>query len=414
MNRLISILVLALPVLAADTCLDCHAKLTGPLQAPTAAFPSDIHKHAGFTCVSCHGGDPGAAAAPASHSRARGFAGKIPRTATPKMCARCHSDASLIHKYKPQQRVDQLAQYETSVHGKRLATGDTSVANCVDCHSVHDIRGVRDPLSPVHPEKLPQTCARCHADAAHMAKYKIPTGQFDLYRQSVHWEALSKRKDLSAPSCATCHGNHGATPPQVNSVAAVCGTCHALLEDLYKSSPHQPVFEAMGVAGCVACHSNHKVARPSDAFLAGADAVCAQCHDAESAGGKLAARMHAEITGLGAALDIAGAIVASARRSGMEVSEALLRLNDGRERLVKARVAVHAFRGDAVATPVKEGLGIAAEAHRAGVEALKERDYRRLGLALSLIAILITIAALRLKIREIEAPAPGGQESAGR
>jgi predicted CXXCH cytochrome family protein len=170
----------------------------------------------------------------------------------------------------------------------------------------------------------------------------------------------------------------------------------------------------MGVAGCVACHSNHKVASPSEAFLAGADAVCAQCHDAESAGGKLASEMHREITGLDTALDKAGAILSGARRSGMEVSEALLRLNEGRERLVKARVAVHAFRGDAVAAPVKEGLAIAAETQRAGEEALKERDFRRLGLALSLIAILITIAALWLRIREIEAPARGGQESAGR
>ena len=151
-----------------------------------------------------------------------------------------------MHKYKPQQRVDQLAQYQTSIHGKRLAAGDDAVATCVDCHSVHDIREVKDPLSPVHPLRLPETCARCHADAAHMAKYKIETNQFAEYRTSVHWEAVSKRGDLSAPTCASCHGNHGATPPQVSSVADVCGTCHVLFEELYNKSPHQPVFAGHG------------------------------------------------------------------------------------------------------------------------------------------------------------------------
>jgi hypothetical protein len=65
--------------------------------------------------------------------------------------------------------------------------------------------------------------------------------------------------------------------------------------------------------------------------------------------------------------------VERARRAGMEVSEATMKLADGQERLVKARVAVHNFRVDAVALPVKEGLTIAAEAHRAGQEALAER-----------------------------------------
>ena len=73
------------------------------------------------------------------------------------------------------------------------------------------------------------------------------------------WEALEKRGDLSAPTCASCHGNHGATPPQVSSIANVCGTCHVLFEELYKKSPHEPVFAAMGAGGCVACHGNHGI-----------------------------------------------------------------------------------------------------------------------------------------------------------
>jgi hypothetical protein len=32
---------------------------------------------------------------------------------------------------------------------------------------------VRNPLSPVHPLRLPQTCAHCHADKTHMASTRF-------------------------------------------------------------------------------------------------------------------------------------------------------------------------------------------------------------------------------------------------
>jgi predicted CXXCH cytochrome family protein len=254
----------------------------------------------------------------------------------------------------------------------------------------------------VHPLRLPETCARCHADAARMAKYKIATNQFAEYRESVHWEAVSKRRDLSAPSCASCHGNHGAAPPQVASVAAVCGTCHAMIEDLYKASPHAPAFAAMNMAGCVTCHSNHAVHKPSDAMLAGSKAVCAGCHGAEDEGGKAAAGMAGLITKLDAALDRSDAILARASRDGMEISEAMMKQRDGREALVKARVAVHTFRTAAVRKAADQGLVIASETQRAGEEALRERDFRRFGLGIALIAIAITIIGLWLAIRSIE------------
>ena len=395
-----------LPLQAKDSCVECHSALEGNLQTPTQAFSADVHQHRGFGCVDCHGGDSALDDPDAAMSPKRGFLGKIKRTEVPKLCARCHSDASLIRKFRPQQRVDQYAQYQTSVHGKRIAAGDASAANCVDCHSVHDIREVKDSRSPVHPLRLPETCARCHADAAHMAKYKIPTNQFEDYRKSVHWEALAKRGDISAPSCASCHGNHGATPPQVESVAAVCGTCHALIEDLYGKSPHQPVFAGMGLAGCVVCHGNHAVLPPSDALLAGPDAVCSQCHEESSAGAVAGAEMARSIAGLQAALNRSDEILGMARRSGMEVSEAMLRLQEGRETLIKARVAVHNFQVVLANKPVSEGLTIASETYRAGQEAMKERSFRRIGLAFSLLTIVVTIAGLWLTVRSIESKSP--------
>ena len=337
-------------------------------------------------------------------NRSRGFVGRVPRTEVPKLCARCHSDATLMHRYAPQQRVDQYTQYQTSVHGKLIASGDAAVAVCTDCHGAHGIHEVKSALSPVHPLKLPGTCARCHADPKHMAKYKIPTNQYAEYTKSVHWEAVEKRGDLSAPTCASCHGNHGATPPGVSTVAAVCGTCHVLMEQLYNASPHQPAFASMGVAGCTVCHSNHAVLRTSTKMLAGPDAVCSQCHDATSKGGVAAAEMGGMILKLGAAVERSDAILTQAASSGMEVSEATLRENDARESLVKARVAVHAFNPAAVEKPVDEGLKIAAGTYLAGQQALEERERRRLGLGVSLVTIAVTLAGLWLAIKRLEKP----------
>ncbi|MCP5112695.1 MAG: hypothetical protein GY953_17865 [bacterium] len=402
MRRGTLLLLATVPLWGNDTCLECHSALEDNLGAPAGVYAADVHSQRGFGCADCHGGDPNEMDPDLSMSRGRGFRGKITRTAAPTLCAGCHSDANLIHKFDPQQRVDQLAQYKTSVHGQRLAAGDTAVANCVDCHGVHDIREVRDPLSPVHPLRLPDTCARCHSDADRMASYNLDTNQHGDYRKSVHWQALSERGDLSAPSCASCHGNHGATPPEVTSVAAVCGTCHVLLENLYRESPHGPVFAEMGMAGCEVCHGNHAVEHPTTGLLAGDEAVCGQCHEADSAGGQAAEETGRLIMDLDARLGEADQILEQARHSGMEVSDALLRQREGRENLVKARVAVHSFAIEAVREPVEAGLEIAVETQRAGEAALRERQFRRVGLGLSLVAILLTMAGLWLAIRSIE------------
>jgi hypothetical protein len=385
-------MTLAVAVAARGACVDCHTD-------QAEVFKNDVHARSGFTCASCHGGDPAADEQDKAMSRAKGFRGKVARTAVPALCASCHGDAALMHKYKPQQRVDQLAQYQTSVHGKRLAAGDPAVANCADCHGAHGIREVRDALSPVHPLRLPGTCARCHADQAHMAKYKLPTNQYAEYRTSVHWEAVAKRGDLSAPTCASCHGNHGAAPPAVSTVAAVCGTCHVLIEDVYSKSPHKTAFAQTG-GGCAVCHSNHAIHRPSVAMLTGG--VCAECHEADSAGGKAAAGMAATLEKLDGNLKGASDILKRARTDGMEVSEAQMRQMEGNQALVKARVAVHGASLALVQEAAKPGLAIAEEGVHAGEQALKERDMRRVGLGISLLAILLTLAGLRMAIKAIE------------
>jgi hypothetical protein len=93
---------------------------------------------------------------------------------------------------------------------------------------------------------------------------------------------------------------------------------------------------------------------------------------------------------------------------GLEVSEAQLQQQEGLEALVKARVAVHAFDPAAVNEPVNQGLKVAEVTYRAGVDALAEGNRRRVGLGISLITIVITMAGLWLAIRRIERPSRQG------
>src|ERR1039457_4338643 len=191
-----------------NSCLDCHSALPDPLGVSQEKFSQDIHAQKGLTCASCHGGDPTSDDPDKAMSRKAGWKGKIDRKQTPQWCGSCHWDPAYIRQFNPSLRTDQLSQYPTSVHGKRLAAGDRNVAVCTDCHSVHDIRAPRDPRSTVNPVNVANTCARCHADADYMKGYSIPTDQFAKYSTSVHHEALAVRGDLSAPTCTTCHGNH--------------------------------------------------------------------------------------------------------------------------------------------------------------------------------------------------------------
>jgi hypothetical protein len=385
-----------------NSCLDCHSVLDPPLKVTEEQFSQDIHAEKGLTCASCHGGDPSKNDEDAMSKQA-GFRGKIARKDVPALCGRCHSDGAYMRQYNPSLRTDQFAQYLTSVHGKLRAKDDEKVAVCTDCHGVHDLRPANDARSKVHPLNVATTCARCHADAAYMKGYSIPTDQFAGYGASVHHEALAVREDLSAPTCTTCHGNHGAAPPGVGSVQNVCSTCHVFQAQLFESSPHKAAFEAASLPGCVACHSNHRIVHPTDAMLGtGPQSVCTNCHTDGDAGHQAAAQIAQQLGHLDASVKNAAEILDRAESAGMEVSDALLEQDQARDSLTKSRVAIHSFDPARVQQDVNAGLQITAKTHQEGAGALKERDYRRKGLALSLLAIVVVVIGLRLYVRKIE------------
>jgi predicted CXXCH cytochrome family protein len=392
---------------AANECLRCHLTLAEPrYSTPAAAFADDVHRQRGFTCVNCHGGDPSAADKARAKAPGTGFRG-APRGASQiAACAACHSDAELMRRFVPRQRVDQAAEYAVSVHGRRLAEGDTKVATCASCHGAHGIRVASDARSPVFPTNVAATCATCHASPSHMAGYTLPDGaplpttQRADFEKSVHFTALTKGNDLSAPTCNDCHGNHGAAPPGVDAVANVCGTCHAVFAAKFAGSTHAPVFEK----GCVECHGNHAVPPPSDAMLGTApEAACAACHtEADDPGFTGAAAMREGIERLKQRVADVGGLIEGVRTSGMEVTDQELALGEARNRLVLARTEVHAFDPATLVPVIAEGVTILEGVERAGHDARRELQFRRRGLAASMIAILLVVGALAVKIRRLD------------
>jgi len=388
------------------SCAACHEALPDArLSDPAKNFPQDVHASKGFECVDCHGGDASIADF-AAMDRAKGFIGKPRRQQIPQLCGRCHSDAAFMKRYNPALRVDEVIEYTSSVHGQRLAQlDDPRVATCINCHPAHAIRPPSDPQSSVHPLNVAKTCGTCHAKSDYMASYGIPTDQLDKYEKSVHWEALSVRHDLSAPTCNDCHGNHGATPPGVSWVGNVCGQCHSVMAANFAKSPHGRSFPLMGIPGCVACHNNHDIHRTSDAMLGlGKDAVCSQCHDAGTPAGTKITAMRELIDSLRTELDSAGGILKRAERSGVEVSQAQFDLEGAHSALVSSRAAMHTFDLPTLAAEVAGGRKITAEGLLRGRRAVAELRFRRTGLAVFALVVLGLIAALILRIRELEGP----------
>jgi hypothetical protein len=387
-----------------DSCRACHGGLTGALAEPVRRMAEDIHSIKGFGCVACHGGDATELGMGAMDPQ-KGYIGVPGREDIISVCGRCHSDAEFMKRYNPSLRVDQVAEYRTSVHGHRLfESQDTLVATCIGCHPAHSIKPPSEPSSSVNPLNVAATCTACHGDAEYMQAYGIPTDQHRKYEESIHWQMLSVERDMSAPTCNDCHGNHGAAPPGVSWVGNVCGQCHAVMSDLFAKSFHAQVFAMLGNPGCATCHGNHAVKRAGDELLGlGKGAVCATCHAEGDNGGMAAAEMRTLIDSLNASDSAADSILRRAEHAGMEVSDARFELNDAITALVSARTAVHSFDVAAVRDEVATGLEVTSQAHARGEEALTDLQFRRLGLAVSVGIIVLLIVGLVMKIKQLEA-----------
>ena len=307
-----------------------------------------------------------------------------------------------MRRTKRDARIDQYALYLTSTHGKQMAKGETRVATCTDCHGSHGLAPVKDVRSPVAPRNVATTCSRCHADEERMLKFDRPGNPDEDWKKSVHAAALQKG-DTSAPTCSTCHGNHGPAPAQTTSLL-VCAECHVREAELYTKSAKKTSFDKANEPGCLTCHSNHEIEHPSDAWVGMKDpAMCSVCHDDTVKGAADIVAVEQGLGRLGTAIDRAKAVLTRAEEAGMLVDEGLLTLHDAQEQQVLARLTVHAFAAKPFTAIADKGVAAAGKAEQVGHDALAELQYRRRGLAVATICILGFLVTLGIKIRRLPA-----------
>lgn len=369
-----------------NSCASCHEK-------EVAAERASVHALGQFDCASCHGGDPAQTDKEKSHS---GQVKKLPRGEVPALCSRCHSDVALMNPYGL--RTDQFAQYLTSHHGKKLVEGDPDVATCADCHGAHGIRRVKDPESPVFPKNVPGTCARCHADAELMEKHDLKSAAPKDYGESVHARLLLEKDDLSAPTCVTCHGNHGATPPGFRDIVHVCGKCHVKEQEMFAKTKHFELTQTDDFQSCVTCHRNHLIRTKPEEMRR----TCNLCHADEADPAKVKfASIFAVIRDAEGRFQEAENRVDRMAHTGFRVEEEQILLEEARTGILQLAPVQHALDEARVREVAQSAEATITEIHRR-LDARERTESRKKVALVPIWIFMLGMAALfGLKLKQV-------------
>lgn len=210
-----------------------------------------------------------------------------------KMCLNCHINNLPINERFAQS----LVNYEQSVHGKAILTGNYKAAVCIDCHGVHNLQKADKPGSTINQFNVHNVCGDCHTDVKHE------------YMNSIHGRSLIEGNSDS-PSCTYCHGEHGIqqipdlqesaftenkmnlhTMQQNNMI--YCIACHekpeimskyglATIKQAHEWLPSQKSH--WETVRCVDCHSSHEGEEKPHDILPPEKTIkqCEECHSMNS------------------------------------------------------------------------------------------------------------------------------------
>jgi len=197
-------------------CFSCHGEGHLILYSDDPASPM-FQQNQPETCGGCHSGDILENYMKSIHGR-RLAAGE---TDGPT-CSTCHNGHSIYPadlKWNPDFKRELLFKcgrchkeefevFKESIHGVAfLEEGVYESACCTCCHSSHEILPPTDPESTVYPTKIDQDCAACHADTKLIRRFNLPSTVVDTYEQSYHGRA-TERGDTQVANCASCHDHH--------------------------------------------------------------------------------------------------------------------------------------------------------------------------------------------------------------
>ncbi len=205
-------------------CLSCHSKMNITKTTPDGRTvslyisPNDVNNsaHKYIDCTSCHGTDP--------HSNPP----DLSKVSSAEKCGTCH-------QYEFQQHL-------ASIHGQKLAEGNTDVATCVDCHSAdsnpHSVRRVLEADATTYKKNIAETCGKCHNNPTLMGDYGIVEKVYESYMSTYHGKVIEMSSggldQLNTATCTNCHGAHNikatndpnAPVAGMDNLLATCTQCH--------------------------------------------------------------------------------------------------------------------------------------------------------------------------------------------
>jgi predicted CXXCH cytochrome family protein len=198
----------------------------------------------------------------------------------------------------------------------------------------------------VYVTNIPRTCGNCHGDSTLVRARRIPNVYRD-YLSSIHARELFDKGNLRAPTCVSCHGVHGAAPPQTGDVNKVCGQCHTAERRYFLAGAHRSAMAAQGITECASCHGDHAVAVP------GADKlthVCADCHEDQGRQVKLGGELLADFLGAQQEVSRADALIARADAVPLQTDDYKARIEEARTYLREAMTATHSVQPELVSS----------------------------------------------------------------
>jgi hypothetical protein len=403
------------PTHVARTCDGCHGDpelMAGYTTADGRPFPTDplalwqdsVHGAALLTrgdlaaptCNDCHGNH--GAAPPGLDS-------------ITFVCGQCHGrEAELFRASEKHELLMQHNEYLEGVGGEGCAlcheppepaatlTTVTSFTDCTTCHGNHGV--IRPTIAMLSP--LPSTpCAFCHEGSGPLA-------------------GKEAGKDAVPEPAKTARNYQEALGKLLGEAGARSLEGDALFDYLVDAALHLPNHTVEGDATILRpeferLFEKFRIGKIQPLQAEGRDILrCGQCHAQEpllaaEAVGFLQARamveqMH-ELTALTARAE---RILLTARRGGVETRPALEKIEEAVKAQIELEVLVHSFatgEGSTFQERQEEGLESAQAALQAGQEALGELAFRRQGLIVALVLIVLVMVGLAVKIRQL-APSP--------
>lgn len=365
---------------AAGKCGVCHP-------AERVAFLKSSHAREGVSCVACHGGNDQALTEGPAHA---GLTGHISRAAVPKLCGSCHSNARQMAPYDLPS--DQYSQYQQSVHGRAVAAGKVSAAICSDCHGAHDIVSPADPTSRTAPLNIATTCNSCH-QKGDVTKTGPHAKAYAEYMGGVHGKELHEKGNLRAPTCVSCHGDHGTVQHSASGdIGKYCGQCHTEERKALRSGPHATALTKAGLPECASCHEDHATPAADPRNLA---TNCQKCHKDNPKALAVGTQMWNDYRTAAAVLDKATTMVEEADAVPINTEDFHARLSQARTYLREALPAAHAVQSAQVHALTARASDIGTEVQDEVKTNVGHLQVRKWILLVFWFYVLFTLAILR-------------------